>query len=129
MEHRSLDMSHRMQLKHLIRAHEDYGRYDTSPGIMDIAYFAFSMSKQPNKEDGGPSDWFNDTRPEVEKILENLQGKYDAREEGPPNAIEIAEAARVLERAGAERLRGMSGDDELNYGSITKIAKLFRGVY
>lgn len=129
MEHRSLDMSHRMQLKHLLRAHEDYGRYDASPGLMDIAYFVFSLARQPNKEDGGPSDWFNDTRPEVEKIVKNLQGKFDAREEGAPNAIEIAEAARILERAGAERLRGMSGDEKLNFNSIRKLAELNRGVY
>ena len=51
------------------------------PRVVDIAYNAFMIAKHPNKEDGGPSDWFTDTRPMVmEKIAEiraALQHKDD----------------------------------------------------
>jgi hypothetical protein len=128
MNPRDLDMSHRMQLKHLMIAHEDYGRYDTSPGIMDIAYTAFMAAKAPNKEDGGPSDWFNDVRPLIQKEVDRLKGRYAAREEGMPNVDEIAEAAKILARAGSDRLKGMSGS-ELDMDALQKIANLRKWSY
>lgn len=42
-----------------------------TPRVVDISYSAFMQAKQPNNDDGGPSDWFNDTRPMVmEKMAE-----------------------------------------------------------
>ena len=49
-----------------------------TPRIIDVAYTAFVLAKQPNKEDGGESDWFNDTRPAIlemiTKIGKDLEG-------------------------------------------------------
>lgn len=36
------------------------------PRVVDIAYNAFMSAKRPNNEDGGPSDWFTDTKPMVD---------------------------------------------------------------
>lgn len=44
-----------------------------TPRVIDIAYTAFTLAKQPNAEDGGPSDWFNDTRPKVKELIEKLR--------------------------------------------------------
>lgn len=40
-----------------------------TPRVLDIAYTAFMAAKQPNSEDGGPSDWFNDTKPQITKAI------------------------------------------------------------
>lgn len=44
-----------------------------TPRVIDIAYTSFTLAKQPNKEDGGASDWFNDTKPTVAKMIEKLR--------------------------------------------------------
>lgn len=44
-----------------------------TPRVTDIAYTAFMAAKQPNDEDGGPSDWFNDTKPTVQKAIAKLR--------------------------------------------------------
>lgn len=44
-----------------------------TPRVIDIAYTAFSLGKQPNAEDGGPSYWFNDARPKVRGLIEKLR--------------------------------------------------------
>lgn len=41
--------------------------------VIDIAYTAFMAAKLPNKEDGGPSDWFMDARPVVLVAIEKLR--------------------------------------------------------
>ena len=46
-----------------------------TPRIVDIAYTAFMLAKEPNSEDGGPSDWFNDTKPSVMKSIDKLRGE------------------------------------------------------
>lgn len=47
----------------------DYWTQDASntdgPRIVDVAYTAFMGGKQPNDEDGGPSDWMTDTKPSI----------------------------------------------------------------
>jgi hypothetical protein len=43
-----------------------------TPRIIDVAYTAFMLAKQPNKEDGGESDWFNDTRPAILKMITKI---------------------------------------------------------
>ena len=44
-----------------------------TPRVIDIAYSAFMQAKQPNKEDGGASDWFNDTKPMVNELIAKLR--------------------------------------------------------
>lgn len=43
------------------------------PRIVDIAYNAFMLAKQPNEEDEGPSDWFTDTKPKVDKMIAEVR--------------------------------------------------------
>lgn len=60
-----------------------------TPRVVDIAYSAFMLAKSPNEEDGGPSDWFTDTRPMVIKqiakiakaVQADLSKNYVTREE------------------------------------------------
>lgn len=44
-----------------------------TPRVIDIAYTAFMQAKRPNDEDGGASDWFNDTRPIVRELIAKLR--------------------------------------------------------
>ena len=44
-----------------------------TPRIIDVAYTAFILAKQPNKEDGGESDWFTDTRPVVLELIAKIE--------------------------------------------------------
>lgn len=44
-----------------------------TPRIIDIAYTAFMLGKRPNKEDGGESDWYNDTRPTVLELIAKIE--------------------------------------------------------
>lgn len=51
---------------------EDFNNRLT-PRIIDVAYTAFVLAKQPNKEDGGESDWFNDTRPAILEMITKIE--------------------------------------------------------
>ncbi len=53
-----------------------------TPRIVDIAYTAFNLAKQPNNEDGGPSDWFTDTKPTVDKMIEKVRAALAAALKG-----------------------------------------------
>lgn len=44
-----------------------------TPRVVDIAYTAFMQAKRPNDEDGGASDWFNDTKPKVAEMIAKLR--------------------------------------------------------
>lgn len=44
-----------------------------TPRVIDIAYTAFMCAKRPNAEDGGPSDWFTDTKPVVVRAIAKLR--------------------------------------------------------
>lgn len=44
-----------------------------TPRVIDIAYTAFMQAKRPNDDDGGASDWFNDTRPMVRELIAKLR--------------------------------------------------------
>jgi len=49
-----------------------------TPRLIDIAYTAFmSGASGKNKEDGGPCDWFNDTKPVVQAAIEEIRKKLD----------------------------------------------------
>jgi len=69
--------------------------------IIDVAYTAFTLARQPNPEDGGASDWSNDTRPGIIKIIESLAEEvdYTAREPGEIR-ISIAFIGEGLDKGG-----------------------------
>lgn len=52
------------------------GYHNGTPRIIDLCYTAFVIAKQKNNEDGGSTDWFNDTHPiivnHIESIFKNL---------------------------------------------------------
>jgi len=59
-----------------------------TPRVVDIAYTAFMLAKQPNIEDGGNSDWFNDTKPSVMEAIAKLR-KDLVEFTRPPNTADI----------------------------------------
>ena len=65
-----------------------------TPRVVDIAYTAFMLAKQPNSEDGGNSDWFNDTKPSVMEAIAKLR-KDLVEFTSPPNIADIEQ--RVAE--------------------------------
>jgi len=69
--------------------------------IIDVAYTAFTLARQPNPENGGASDWSNDTRPGIIKIIESLAEEvdYTAREPGEIR-ISIAFVGEGLDKGG-----------------------------
>jgi hypothetical protein len=45
-----------------------------TPRVVDIAYSAFMAGATgKNKDDGGPCDWFNDTKPMVSEQLAKIR--------------------------------------------------------
>lgn len=45
-----------------------------TPRVIDIAYSAWSFGRSgKNKDDGGPCDWFNDTKPMVTEQLQKIR--------------------------------------------------------
>lgn len=73
-----------------------------TPRVIDIAYTAFMAARQPNKDDGGLSDWFNDTRPVVreaiEKLRKDLYAERAAQQQAEPGADERAACDAAYER-------------------------------
>ncbi len=47
----------------------------TWPRLIDIAYTAFMRAKGKNDEDGGPTDWFTDTKPMIDAEIERARGR------------------------------------------------------
>lgn len=46
--------------------------------IKDLCYKVFMCAKSaPNKDDGGPVDWFNDTQPWVLEQIAKLEAKHN----------------------------------------------------
>lgn len=72
-----------------------------TPRVIDIAYTAFMQAKQPNAEDGGSSDWFNDTKPVVEKAIDKLRKNLmEDRAAAPPPAVgDVALIIEALEHS------------------------------
>ncbi len=64
-----------------------------TPRVVDIAYTAFMQAKRPNDEDGGASDWFNDTKPKVAEMIAKL--RKDLIEELAAQPAPIAEDAEI----------------------------------
>lgn len=40
--------------------------------LMDLCYTIFMMAKTSNGEDGGPTDWFTDTKPIAAKLINKI---------------------------------------------------------
>lgn len=45
--------------------------------IIDLCYTAFMRAKDKNDEDGGPTDWFTDTRPLIIEGIDKLRTQVD----------------------------------------------------
>jgi hypothetical protein len=52
-------------------------RTGESPRILDMIYTVFMHSGEPNKEDGGPKDWMNDTKPEAEEVIKQARATLE----------------------------------------------------
>ena len=70
-----------------------------TPRVVDIAYNAFMLAKQPNTENGGASDWFNDTKPAVTEMIEKLRKDLieDFAAQSVPSGDAAKDALRALE--------------------------------
>lgn len=40
--------------------------------VIDLCYNAFMKAREPNPDDGGPTDWFTDTKPLMETGIEMI---------------------------------------------------------
>jgi hypothetical protein len=57
------------EIEYLTREHGNGGE----PVILDLCYTAFMAAHEPNKEDGGASDWFTDTRPRMLALVQTIR--------------------------------------------------------
>ena len=64
-----------------------------TPRVVDIAYTAFMLAKRPNDEDGGASDWFNDTKPKVAEMIAKLRKDLIEKLAPAPVAEDAEDAA------------------------------------
>jgi hypothetical protein len=46
-----------------------------TPRVIDIAYTAFMRAKDRNTDDGGATDWFNDTRRAIIEVINKLRNE------------------------------------------------------
>jgi hypothetical protein len=54
-----------------------------TPRVVDIAYSAFMSGRSgKNKDDGGPCDWFNDTKPMVNEQIAKIRAAITAMKGG-----------------------------------------------
>jgi len=90
-----------------------------TPRVIDIAYTAFMIAKQPDAEDGGSSDWFNDTRPVVKKAIEKLRTALAA-----PSADIAAREQEAIE-AVAQQAGALITLKDGSYGNVQAGAVIF----
>ena len=69
----------------------------TTPTIMDLCYTAFLLGNQPNNEDGGPSDWFTDTKPVIERHLRTLRARLATQPAQKPTDDATVRALHTLD--------------------------------
>ena len=79
-----------------------------TPRVVDIAYTAFMQARRPNEDDGGASDWFNDTKPKVAEMIKKLRKDLIEELAAPPapSAQDVEDAANwrtLLDLPGARR--------------------------
>ena len=65
-----------------------------TPRVIDIAHAAFMQAKRPYDEDGGASDWLNDTRPKVRELIAKLRKDLIEELPGAPQPVPSAEVAQ-----------------------------------
>lgn len=87
-----------------------------TPRVVDIAYSAFMSGRTgKNKDDGGPCDWFNDTKPMVMEALAKIRKDLAEAAHGitasaqpaaqlPDDQVEAAQ--RLIDADMAKRLEG-----------------------
>ena len=80
-----------------------------TPRVIDIAHTAFLQAKQPNDEDGGASDWFNDTRPMVRELIAKLRKDLIEELAGAPQPSPTPPTQAVEELI---RLKAQAKQDE-----------------
>lgn len=54
------------------------------PNLLDLCFDAFTNADRPNSEDGGPSDWFNDTKPKIDESLREFAAEINAAAKATP---------------------------------------------
>ena len=59
-------------------------RVSEHPRIIDLCYTAFMRAKAKNDEDGGTTDWFTDTKPQIDKLIEEMRSSFVAALASPP---------------------------------------------
>lgn len=78
-----------------------------TPRVIDIAYTAFMRAKDRNTDDGGTTDWFNDTRPAIIEAINKLRNELFT-------AISEANEAPALDvDALAQEIRRVDGSHSL----------------
>lgn len=48
-------------------------RNNDGPRVVDLCFTAFMSREKPNPEDGEKSDWFNDTKPNIDKCIATMK--------------------------------------------------------
>ena len=105
-----------------------------TPRIIDIAFTAFSCAKAPNKEDGGPSDWFNDTRPVVQEAIAQLRrdllaavAEHEARDVPHPDIVHAARPLFLALECGETSIEGVrEAISRGGYRNIDHLPEWFR---
>lgn len=74
-----------------------------TPRVIDIAYTAFMRAKDRNTDDGGATDWFNDTRPAIIEAINKLRNELftaisDANEANEAPALDVDALAQEIRR-------------------------------
>lgn len=98
---------------------QDYLHNRTTPRVIDIAYTAFTLAKQPNNEDGGASDWFNDTKPKITELIAKL--KKDLVEEFAAKSAPAQQGepvARVRRGQQWDTIEYLVSPEELKHGTL-----------
>jgi hypothetical protein len=70
-----------------------------TPRVVDIAYSAFMSGRTgKNKDDGGPCDWFNDTKPMVMEALAKIRKDLaeNSRDNTPPAPVPLTDEQKLM---------------------------------
>ena len=76
-EARAADLTAKLELANYVLQDDLNNRL--TPRVVDIAYTAWQLGRSGvNKDDGGPCDWFNDTRPKVMDCIASIRAAIKA---------------------------------------------------
>ena len=79
-----------------------------TPRVVDIAYSAFMRARGKNDEDGGPTDWFNDTKPMVMAAIAKVEAEVRTLLPAP-GSVQFPQEQVARMRALAEGLGAHAG--------------------